>query len=398
LCVDHKKRNEAVKKNAKVLMIADITGAGVDYHVGDEAMAEVAINRLSNLFGKRNLTMICASPKAIPATYGIKAVTYHSITNDKRASLLFKRPHSYLKNYLSLFYLLLTHKIVFICGGGNITTQWKEVLESRIHLIKWAKRFGKKVILVSQTLGPFNDAHRILVDKYIPLADWIGVRDYHYSHTQTKATVHYAVDDAVFLKPSEKSGIKVLNDLPENKLALSIRKLGTTTNNDLNSLCKLIAAIASEDNSHTVLIPHHAPNGKGDIQLANENKQYWSDDALTIIDPILLASDLKAITGDCKYTISMRYHQLIFALSMGVPAIGIYSNQYTKAKLEGAFKQFGLTPRVISVDDIADHLKEMIKQLSQDSQEFIQAAKHTASTSLEASMKPYLLAKSFQEI
>ena len=56
-------------KKIKVLLLADISGLGPEYHVGDEAMAEVSITRLKDTLGIANLIVGCASPENVPKTY-----------------------------------------------------------------------------------------------------------------------------------------------------------------------------------------------------------------------------------------------------------------------------------------------------------------------------------------
>ena len=381
-----------MSKTPRVLMIADISGEGVEYHVGDEAMAEVAIERLKQIVGTDNIVMTCAHPDGVPATYSIKSSAHHSLTDAARKKLIFTRPHSYIKGLLRMVRNLRQCDVLFICGGGNLTSEWPGVLESRMYLISWALKLKKRVILVSQTLGPYSEEHRARISTLLEKVEWVGVRDKHYSHTQIPSPVHFAVDDASYLKPKHSEWTQsVIN---ENKpcIAFSMRKFGKASDGLLTTLCKEVVKITNKQNLRTIFIPHHAPAHEGDIRLAKNNEALWPEDKpLTIMAPIPLAAPLKALTGDCEWTISMRYHQIIFSLAMGVPVIGVYVNEYTQAKLHGAFEQFGLAPRLMAIDEVEGKLEQLVEQVISEKTLFEAAAKRVAEEELTGSMRPYNL-------
>ncbi|MGQ9424681.1 polysaccharide pyruvyl transferase family protein [Gilvimarinus sp. F26214L] len=373
----------------RILMLADISGAGPEYHVGDEAMAEVAINRLKALVGAENLVMACAKPAAVPATYGIAAFPFYSRTDQERRKLWWRRPLSAVKANLLMFYHLLRCDVVFVCGGGNLTSVWPGVLEARLHLLKWARRLKKRLILVSQTLGPFSPEHEARCRDILSGADWIGVRDRKFSANQLGLPVHFAVDDAAFLEPKHSAGTRKVVSAQAPAMALSFRQFGGVTRHHLLALCSRINRVARHNGLNAIFIPHHSPGGGGDTAIAKDVQQHWDRSVgFTVIDPIPLASELKALTGDCELVISMRYHQLIFGLSMGVPSIGIYVDKYTKAKLNGAFEQFGLEPRIISIDQ-AHKLESLVEQVKADRVLFRSAAAKVASDSLGGNLQGY---------
>jgi polysaccharide pyruvyl transferase WcaK-like protein len=371
-------------------MVADISGEGTEYHVGDEAMAEVAIERLAAMFGRENLVMACANPDAVPSTYGIRSFAHYSRTDTQRKKMLFARPHSLIKGYATLLWNLMRSDVVFICGGGNMTSVWPEVLESRMQIIRWALRLKKRVLLVSQTLGPFTPEHQARCNELLSRVEWVGVRDKSFSQEQIGFPVNFAVDDAVFLQPEHSALTQKLVSERRPILGLSLRKLGGTNNQQLHTLCRGISRIVSEKRLNTIFIPHHAPHGGGDIKLAEEAKYLWPADLpLTILNPIPRAKPLKALTADCDWVLTMRYHQLIFALSTGTPAIGIYTDQYTQAKLNGAFEQFNLPPRIMSIDEAPEKLQALVEQVLQERDMFQAAAANIHGAELKLNLRPY---------
>ena len=377
-----------------ILLLADISGKGVEYHVGDEAMAEVAIERLAQLVGKQNLIMGCSRPEKIYETYGIRSFAFYHTTDAKMKQILFRRPWSYFRSLFRILSKLVKCDVVFICGGGNMTSVWPEVLEARLRLIKWANRLNKDVYLVSQTLGPYTEKHRSDVEKTLINAKWVGVRDKTFSKTQVNFPVNFAVDDACFLPLEYSQEIRDIENKKKPYCCVSMRYFGEADDNNLFALATAVSLLASNQGLNTIFIPHHAPGGdQGDIKLAKTVSHAWSEDRpLVITDPIPMASQLKALTAEAEWVVTMRYHQLIFALSTGVPVVGVYVNEYTKAKLRGAFEQFDLEPKVVSITTAKEKLAILVESALQDKENFINAAQNTSVVEKELSMKAYLLA------
>lgn len=381
-----------MSKTLRVLMLADITGEGPDYHVGDEAMAQVAIERITSITPPQNVIMACASPEGVPGTYGIRAIPFYSTTRTNRRRMLFRRPHSFAKSFLSMLYNLARCDVVFVCGGGNLTSVWPGVLESRLNLFKWALRMKKRLILASQTLGPFTPSHKTECETVLSGAEWIGVRDKDFSEQQVSSKVHFAVDDAVFLRPAHSQETSEIIRHHPSLIALSLRRFGGIDTDELNTICATVARIAQEQGARTVFIPHHAPNKEGDIKIARQAQHIWPESApLIVLDPIPMATALKALTSECDWVLTMRYHQLIFALSSGIPAIGLYVDEYTHAKLNGAFEQFGLEPRLLPARSAASELAPLVEKVRSERNLFREAAGRVAHEALEANLRPYRL-------
>ncbi|MHA7808371.1 MAG: polysaccharide pyruvyl transferase family protein [Marinobacter adhaerens] len=374
----------------KILMLSDITGLGPDYHVGDEAMAEVAIERLGHLVGKENLILGCASPEGVPETYGIKAFAFYHTPDDILKKMRWKKPLSYLKSLATNLYQVIRCDKVVVCGGGNMTSVWTGVLEARLRLLKVANFFKKDIYLVSQTIGPYTDIHRERVDTILKHAKWIGVRDVNFSHTQTSNPVEFALDDACFLEKRHNDYTKRISAQNEPFACVSMRKFGGMDDNAVLRVATAIEKALSSHNVNTVFIPHHAPRGtEGDIKLAHNIEHLWPDEKFHLVDPIPLASSLKALTVDSQFVVSMRYHQLIFALSTGVPAVGIYVNEYTEAKLRGSFESLGLKPLVTSIEDVENKLEPLVKEALESRALFEAAALRVQGDAKVLSERPY---------
>ncbi|MDV3503508.1 polysaccharide pyruvyl transferase family protein [Marinobacter sp. M-5] len=380
------------KHMPKILMLSDITGLGPDYHVGDEAMAEVAIERLGKLVGKNNLILGCADPDRVPETYGIRAFPFYHIPDQQMRRLLWKRPLSYFKAKAMALYQVLRADKIIICGGGNMTSVWPHVLESRLRLLKLAAMLGKEFYLVSQTIGPYNDAHRKHIDRILPKAKWIGVRDRNFSNTQVSAPVHFALDDACYLEKQHNDDTRAISAKHRPFACVSMRKFGPMDDDEVLRIAAAIERAVSARDCSTVFIPHHAPRGSGgDIKLAHHIRPLWRQKPFVLVDPIPLASSLKALTADSQFVISMRYHQLIFALSLGIPAVGIYVDEYTEAKLRGSFEALGLEPLVTSTAEVEQTLETLVNIALESRDQFERAANRIQEEARRDNERPYLM-------
>lgn len=372
-------------------MLADITGEGPNYHIGDEAMAEVAIERLGELFGKENLVLGCSSPEGVRKTYNIASFPFYSLTDQDLKALRRQKPLSYLKSILVNLTTLMSCRAVFVCGGGNMTSVWPGILESRLRLLAWARRLGKPVIMASQTLGPYDEAHRKRVNEILGSSAWVGVRDPSYSQTQVDFNVHYALDDANFLSPRHSPRTQALATKGRPFGCLSMRHFKGATEAELQQIASIMATWTSEKGHRTVFIPHHAPDGtEGDVKLAGSLQHHWNDNQeFIVLNPIPRASNILALTGDSQWVVTMRYHQLIFALSQQIPAVAIYSDEYTKAKLTGAFQVLGKTPYAIPLDRVTTELVPTIEAAIKDHNEQKHASIPIGTEQKESSMAPY---------
>jgi polysaccharide pyruvyl transferase WcaK-like protein len=377
-------------RRKSALVLSDVSGMGSGYHVGDEAMAEVALTRLANVLGRENLVLVCAAPANAALTYGVKAIPLYIRTHKQRLVGVVKSPLSTLRELTLLLYYLWKSDLVFIAGGGNHTSVWPDVLESRLFLLRLARFFKKRIVFASQTLGPFSDAHRAACQEAFAFAEWVGVRDMDFSAKQLDIPVHFAVDDAVFLPSKHDAQTKTIASSHHKLVGISLRDFKGVTEQQQLELCRALVPIASKHFATSVFIPHHARGGKGDLDIARRISPLWPNTSpLLILDPIPHASAVKALTEHCSWVVTMRYHQLIFSLSAGVPSVGIYVDEYTEAKLNGAFEQFGLTPRLVSLVEAPERIDTLIDEALASKHACAAAAERTLNFSLEQNMQPY---------
>lgn len=76
-----------------------------------------------------------------------------------------------------------------------------------------------------------------------------------------------------------------------------------------------------------------------------------SADPCACIMPLSSPGITKAVIGNALAMISCRYHGCVFALSQGVPTVGIYSEEYWRLKNAGVMRAFDWDGPVLSIDE-----------------------------------------------
>jgi polysaccharide pyruvyl transferase WcaK-like protein len=66
-----------------------------------------------------------------------------------------------------------------------------------------------------------------------------------------------------------------------------------------------------------------------------------------------LPREVRWLTERAVLVVSSRYHGLVFATAAGVPAVGLYSDRYTRVKAEGALAHAGLEKWTLGLDAVA---------------------------------------------
>src|SRR5699024_4536094 len=141
------------------LVLGDI-GRGNLYHVGDEAMAEAAVDALQAR-GATGITLVATDADVAAQRYHLPAVQRLGVapawsTADRddalaRAASGRIEPDSLLER---LDAAVRRTDAVLISGGGNMNTHYAHHLDERAVLTRLARRHAKPLIVAAQTIGP----------------------------------------------------------------------------------------------------------------------------------------------------------------------------------------------------------------------------------------------------
>jgi polysaccharide pyruvyl transferase WcaK-like protein len=324
----------------RLLLAADVGGGGLR-HIGDEAMLEANLDALRRFFPDASFTVSASGAAWAAERYGVEALTAEATLDTIRNT-----------------------DAVVISGGGNLSSSWPELLHERVTLLQLARRFDRPAIVLGQTLGPHLRAdERLLLAEALSYARFVGVRELPSAALAlglglAPERIWYQCDDALFLRASEYS----LNHSEalrgtEAPIAVTIDpQLRAAGGEVFAALVRQLRELSRTAGAPLVLIPHafgdETPGVPSDLTEA-----LVLAEALALPDTAiatgLSAQEARRVTGDAALVISTRYHPLVFGLAASVPSLGIYVDEYTRIKLQGALAHAGRERWALSYGDVA---------------------------------------------
>lgn len=373
---------------ARVVIIADASGYGPYYHLGDEAMAWVAIERLKAIVGPRNMVLFSPRPKTAARTYGIKAVRLPAHTRKGWLRSFIFRPLHTARRFGVMLWHIWRSRVVFFAGGGNMTNLYQSALDTRLLLLRMAKTLKKHIFLVSQTIGPLLPMDRERSRLLLADVDWLGVRDQSFSGRQLDLPVRTAPDDAVFIEPQDDAELQQIVAGLDGKVGISfhIHKGGDPA--DYDPLMAAAERVVLHFAATGVFVPHFNGPKASDLALAARLKEAWREASLVVIERVPRPAAALALTASFSLVLATRYHAVVFALAAGVPVVAVHSDLYTEAKMEGVFAQFGLEPCLVPMKQIHE-LPVVASKAIEKSALFREAAHNVRRGKINASMAPY---------
>lgn len=353
-------------------------------NMGDVAMLQVAVERLSNLWPTALIEVITNKPAALshlcPKTYAIRGDGRHIWFYDRNILGKFYRwlpsKIDYLeqfsrRHYPALYSNLLQFKLklknrnaeamqefldaflntdlLVISGAGDINDHFANFAMTVLELLEIAIRQGIPTAMFSQGIGPienkrlFNKAKNVL-----PKVKLIAIRE---RETSLKILQSLGVredkilitgDDAI--EPAYKSKpFKTGNHIGVN---LRISSYSEATDRHIETVGNVIQNCALKYSCPIMPIPISFYENEADLKIiqritGNFVPQNNINSPQDIIDKV----------SACGVVITGSYHSAVFALSQGIPAITLYKTAYYKNKFLGLASQFGCGCEVISLDD-----------------------------------------------
>ena len=321
----------------RVLFVADVGGPAT-YHVGDEAMlaANLAAFRARS-GGELDATVVSSDPESTAARYGVRGARRPWPSLGVASGEPDGPPQAGAGEEPAISALADSDALV-ISGGGNLNSTWPHLLRERIELLEAAARLGKTAVVLGQTLGPTLSAgDRRRLGAALSDAAFVGVRELDSFRLALHLGVpvgrlHYQLDDAFFLPGCEPDGV----DLPDPPWAAVTLTGPPRLAADFK---RPLSRIHHELGLPLVFLPH-AAEPDWDERIGDALAEELGDAVIRL--PVLDALAVRRITARAALVISNRYHPLVFAVAEAVPALGLYSDAYTRIKLRGALAHAGL--------------------------------------------------------
>jgi polysaccharide pyruvyl transferase WcaK-like protein len=356
-------------KVPRILVIGDIAGAD-DYHVGDEAMVDANLSRIRSHIPNVQFTLVSRNPPYSAQLYGAEAIepigfapigTDSDAKNFARLNQVIKLAeqkaagHEFDQAETSITQMvdaIFNVDGVLISGGGNLSSTWPQHLFERTALIYIASLLNKPVAISGQTIGPsLDDEHALLIARTLPLINLLGTRELDSMRLAlslgiSPIKVEYQVDDAMHLRPEAPENAAEI--LKQPYVAVTLHTFAASQEEDqaLAVLANQLDRIADQTGLHLVFIPHVGQDESGtafsDLRVGKRLAGLLKNHIrMTVLD-IENARRVVWWTQHAAMVISTRYHPLVFGLSGGVPCLAIYTDEYTRIKLQGALKHADL--------------------------------------------------------
>lgn len=255
---------------------------------------------------------------------------------------------------------------VAVSGGGNMASIWPMHIFERATLAGLAAIFGKPFVVSGQTIGPeLRGADRDLVAALLGSAALVGLREKaSLALVQdlgvTGPGVEGTIDDASFLGFDAASA-------PDNALADATADparpycavtlaahVGDLDRDDFAAgMASLLDRVAESTGLEIVFFAHFASLRGADDERGDSLAHRRVIDRMTTpsrIEPTTDSLAAARFARGASLAVTSRYHPAIFAVSAGVPTVGIAVDDYTTVKLTGALGNFGQSGVVTAAD------------------------------------------------
>ena len=335
----------------RLFVIADVGGPG-HFHVGDEAMLEANLERLRRLDPSLEFTVASNEPSDTARRYGVQALR---IPPEDVAS-----PRAGLPDELTA--ALAASCGVVVSGGGNLCSTWPQKIRERVAVGALAHEMGLPIVVLGQTLGPLlSPDERARLGALLRQVAYVGVRERPSAALASELGVpadrlHYQLDDAYSLapRPPERARMAALH-LDQDSRPLILVTIDPSygaapTDGRLVRIAEQLDGLAEATGGRLLFVPHcggpDAPESVSDHAAGRQLARLLTR-PLPLID-LWTPREIRWLSEQAALVVSTRYHPLVFACAAGVPALGIFSDEYTRVKLRGALAHPGLERWAIS--------------------------------------------------
>lgn len=352
---------------ATTLLVADVAGLS-HYHVGDEAILAARLAWLRRAVPELKPVALSEDPGFTAREHGVAALAepkvprwldqfwFHEWTHPRLHARLLE---ALCKGFSPVLGKALDEvrrsSVLTICGGGNLTSSYGALLRLRSLLAGYASACGVPVVVTGQQIGPFlSGQDEAILGHWLPRAKRVGVRD---PDSSVKLALRAGVpadrlvvtgDDALDLVSTLPADLprRCFGARPCVGLSLHLPGNRAERSERLAEMALCLAPWLRSLDADILWLPHlrsSVPH-RCDVQLARDFAEVAGlAGRLVVADrPEYRTPHIKYLTGLCDFLVSTRYHGLVFALTSGVPVVGVSHDEYTGAKIKGLYAYFGL--------------------------------------------------------
>lgn len=358
-------------------------------NVGDMAMMQIAVERLSALWPDASIQILSDVPDRMPA-FAPNAQALDSAGRQiwYRPGFLAGRLEAYLPRRLreqlrsveqmlrrrwpSLVAFILRRKLrwaghndqtlnefltavseadlVIANGMGGITDTFPEYASELLDTLQLAIRRGVVTAMVGQGMGPLRDpALWAQAQRVLPQVDFLSLREERAGRPLLRALG--VADERILTTGDDAIELAYAQRQPELGAGLGVNlRLSNYAGVDelvVKQLRPLLQSAARRYGAPMIPVPISGVPGEADAEtirhlLCGYERQPVDCDE-EVDTPLKVIQRIQR----CRVVVTGSYHAAVFALAMGIPAIGLAASAYYEDKFLGLADQFGAGCRVV---------------------------------------------------
>lgn len=318
----------------KKILLAGYYGFG---NLGDEAILEMAIKQIMEITDKENITVLSGNKEATSKKYNVDTIDRYNVF-----SIINK--------------LMKSDALVF--GGGSLLQDItsKRSIYYYLFLIRLAKMFNNKVVMLSQGIGPIvNENSKNAVKSTLGLVDYITVRDKHSKEFleglgMDKNKIFLSTDPVINLRAGENY---IAKNSSKKKVCFSLRNW---KNADVSDKITKLTEKLINNNIECYFIPFYYNE---DLELIDEVEKNIGDKAVYFKEK-LTTSDAFDIIKSIDVLVGVRLHSLIFAAAANVPFVAVSYDHKVDHFVNSVNMKVACSIDNIHVDLLFDEIMEKI--------------------------------------
>jgi len=272
---------------------------------------------------------------------------------------------------------LRTAHLLLIAGGGQFASLWSVSLLVYSTAVFCARLLRVPVVATGLGAGPFDCLRdRIVARLALNQCEIVAARSPSAFENLRAIGVSdrrlvLVTDDALTLQEGPADEIltnpaETLRELPGRYVVAHFRLAPSagTGELELSNFAAVLDRVADSLGLEVVFVPF-AVSDYADDRVAHYKvyARMHNKHRVHLIHQLYHPQALKTIVGQASLALGHGLHFCTFALSSGVPTIGLYKNPYYHAKLGGLFETFGvrryaLDSRKLSADQLAERVSE----------------------------------------
>jgi colanic acid/amylovoran biosynthesis protein len=248
---------------------------------------------------------------------------------------------------------LLNSDLVLFSGGGDINDTFRDFAMTLLDVMTIAFRRGIRTALLGQGFGPIRDQKLLARAKAVlPSVDLICTRESRagvlllHSLGVRPSRVMTTGDDAIELA-YEARAEKLGTGIGVNLRVIDYSGVDSTI---VEKIRPLLHDAARKHGASLIPVPIARLDRESDVRSIRQILAGYDDGSDGGRN---LSSPLKVIkqVGRCRVVVTGSYHAGVFALSQGIPVVGLVKSPYYADKFLGLADQFGTGCQIIFLDE-----------------------------------------------